>query len=76
MLNLDTIPLDSVNKNMAPYLWTLKIAPVEIEYEINKEKIISSSIFKFSCIIKGKEIAFKFNTLPMKIREINSLKHQ
>jgi hypothetical protein len=73
MENLHTIRIDSVQRGLAPYLYTLKITPVEVEYEIAAEKISLSSIFKFASKIRGDEVVFKFNTLPISIKHIRPL---
>ncbi|MBL0741406.1 hypothetical protein [Chryseolinea lacunae] len=73
---LDTMLVDNVGPGYPSYMSSLKIAPVELEYEINESRIAESSIFKFGKSIRGDSIAFKYNVLPIAIhgvRVINCL---
>jgi hypothetical protein len=72
--SLDTLKIIGVAEEMAPYLHTLKITPVEMDYTIDKDKIGESSIFKFSRLIENKDVTFPFNVLPISIHSIKPIK--
>lgn len=73
LARLDTIPMDDYDRHLTPYLWTLKIAPVEITYNVDSKRMPSASVFEFRRIIKGNELFFKFSTLSMEIVEVKPL---
>jgi hypothetical protein len=71
---LDTISLDSKVNGIFPYdANALKIAPVEMEYTIDRTLIEKTSTYQYKIMMKGSIVEFNYNLLPIKIKNVTPL---
>lgn len=71
---LDTIKLDVETAGLFTYDPNrLKIAPVEMEYEIEHNMVEKTSASKFQVEVQGKLVQFNYNLLPVKITRVTPL---
>jgi hypothetical protein len=71
--SLDTLKLDGVDKEVRPDLQTMKIASVEMDYTIDRNRIAESSVFKNSVSFGGSHVMFSFNVLPVTVHSMTSI---